>query len=391
MRRYSAIIFSIFPFFLLTAQEYSFTENSFENIPGRTTVEARIAELVNAHRQKIGLPPLQYDQHLQSAARQHSNEMFDLNYFDHTSPTLGIKDPQDRVYQTGLTDFAVGENVAVNSIGSSDDQIAERFMEQWLNSPGHRANIERIDFTHIGVGVLLHKDSSVTDTVINKLRTKFKTYHVSNYATQVFSNRNFTFSKLNVQLLKKKFLTINTVFQSDRGMLLTINGNSQTFDSDKGRVTIVAEWPVDGPLDISIAYAENYHTNEYVIFFQYKLADENLLGLRNRLTATKFSTLQCDIKLKEQEKFWLVGKGEIEFPIDNASMIVYVNETQSFPIPIRQGAFDFAFPLLTNKAFKIEWAYGSGQQKAVKNRLWIDLDEIKNNDERKVFRKMSQN
>lgn len=381
------IVLTFFPFFLLKAQEYSFTENSFDPMTGFETIETKITELVNAHRQKIGLPPLRYDQRLQSAARQHSKEMFDLNYFAHTSPTPGIKEPQDRVYQTGLTDFAVGENVAVNSIGGSDDQIAERFMEQWLNSPGHRANIERIDFTHIGIGVFLHKDSSVTDTVINKLRTKFKTYRVSNYATQVFSNRNIFFPELNIQLVKRKFLVINTVFQSDRSLLLTINGNSQTFDSDKGRVTIAAECPADGPLDISMAYAENYHTNEYVVFFQYTLNDENLINLHNRLTAAKFSTLQCDVQLKYTDKFWLSGKGEIEIPIDHAALIIYVNETRSIPVPIHSNNFDFALPLLSDKIFKIEWAYGSGKQKAVKNRLWIDLDEIPSNNERKIFRK----
>lgn len=385
------IPFLITPFFTLPAQEYSFTENSFENIPGQKTIEAKIAGLVNDHRQKIGLPPLRYDQRLESAARQHSKEMFDLNYFAHSSPTAGIKDPQDRVYQTGLTDFAIGENVAVNSIDGSDDQIAERFMEQWLNSPGHRANIERTDFTHIGIGVFLHQDSSVTDTVINKLRTKFKTYRISNYATQVFSNRNIFFSELNVQLQKKKFLILNTVFQSDRGMLLTINGSSQTFDSDKSRVTMITEWPADGPLDMSIAYAENYHTNEYVVFFQYQLNDDNLIDLRNRLTAAKFSTLQCDVQLMHKKNYWLTGKGEIELPIDNAALIIYVNETQSIPIPIRRTNFDFAFPLRMDTFFKIEWAYGSGQQKAVKNRLWIDLDEIKSNNERKVFKKMFLN
>ncbi|NUM82121.1 hypothetical protein HUU42_15105, partial [bacterium] len=61
------IPFLITPFFTLPAQEYSFTENSFENIPGQKTIEAKIAGLVNDHRQKIGLPPLRYDQRLESA------------------------------------------------------------------------------------------------------------------------------------------------------------------------------------------------------------------------------------------------------------------------------------------------------------------------------------
>lgn len=41
------------------------------------------------------------------------------------------------------------ENVAQNKPGSS----AKTYFEQWMNSPGHRANILNPSLTHMGVAV----------------------------------------------------------------------------------------------------------------------------------------------------------------------------------------------------------------------------------------------
>jgi uncharacterized protein YkwD len=41
----------------------------------------------------------------------------------------------------------VGENIAYGNV-SADQMVA-----MWMSSPGHRANILRPEFTHLGVGV----------------------------------------------------------------------------------------------------------------------------------------------------------------------------------------------------------------------------------------------
>jgi uncharacterized protein YkwD len=53
---------------------------------------------------------------------------------------------------TGCGARGAGENIAY---GASS---ADGFMSLWMNSAGHRANILRASFTHIGVGVARSAD-----------------------------------------------------------------------------------------------------------------------------------------------------------------------------------------------------------------------------------------
>ena len=78
-----------------------------------------------------------------AVARAHSADMRDRGYFDHVDPE-GL-DPFDRAEQAGLT--ALAENIAV---GQPDPAAV---MADWMNSPGHRANILDCSLTHLGVGV----------------------------------------------------------------------------------------------------------------------------------------------------------------------------------------------------------------------------------------------
>ena len=51
--------------------------------------------------------------------------------------------------KAGLTDDALGENVAYNYA------TPEAVMRGWMQSPGHRANILRPDFKRIGIGCVV--------------------------------------------------------------------------------------------------------------------------------------------------------------------------------------------------------------------------------------------
>ena len=67
------------------------------------------------------------------------------NYFEHES--LDGREVADRAKSQGYDFQTVGENIAV---GQRD--VAE-VMQGWMNSPGHRENILRPQFTHLGSGV----------------------------------------------------------------------------------------------------------------------------------------------------------------------------------------------------------------------------------------------
>lgn len=90
-------------------------------------------------------PPLTMHPNLRCAARMHSKDMADRNFFDHTNPDG--ESPWDRMGEAGYGSYSnAGENIAA---GSPD---AAGTMDQWMNSDGHCANIMNPNFEHIGVG-----------------------------------------------------------------------------------------------------------------------------------------------------------------------------------------------------------------------------------------------
>lgn len=109
-----------------------------------SAVEQAVLNLTNAERQKAGLSPLQADQNLMASAREKSKDMATKNYFSHTSPTYGS--PFDQMKQFGVTYKAAGENIAMGQ------RNAEAVVKAWMDSPGHRENILKPNFTHIGIG-----------------------------------------------------------------------------------------------------------------------------------------------------------------------------------------------------------------------------------------------
>ncbi|MGP9022405.1 CAP domain-containing protein [Streptomyces sp. BR1] len=109
----------------------------------RRTV-AEVVALTNGHRATAGLRPLADDTRLASAAQAYSTDMAERGFYSHTSPE-GLE-PWDRARAAGAAHRGIGENIACGQ------RTAAEVVEGWMNSPGHRANILKPDFTHIGIG-----------------------------------------------------------------------------------------------------------------------------------------------------------------------------------------------------------------------------------------------
>jgi uncharacterized YkwD family protein/spore coat assembly protein SafA len=114
------------------------------NIDNVKNVESEVLALVNQERGKAGLKPLEMDWELQRVARTKSQDMAQKGYFSHQSPTYGS--PFDMMKQFGVSFKAAGENIA------SGQRTPQEVMDSWMKSTGHRANILKPEFTHIGVG-----------------------------------------------------------------------------------------------------------------------------------------------------------------------------------------------------------------------------------------------
>jgi uncharacterized protein YkwD len=111
---------------------------------GLERTAATVTDLTNRARARAGLPPLAVDPRLTAAARAHSADMVARAFYAHTAPD-GSR-PGDRAAAAGSTLRAIGENIACGQRSPAD------VVEGWMNSPGHRANILKPDFTHIGIG-----------------------------------------------------------------------------------------------------------------------------------------------------------------------------------------------------------------------------------------------
>ena len=119
-----------------------------------TALEEEVLELVNERRaagascgsegnfEPTG--PLTMNANLRCAARNHSKDMADNDYFSHDSQDG--RSPGERIEQAEYDYSTWGENIAA---GSPD---AAGTVDQWMNSDGHCANIMRDRYTEIGVG-----------------------------------------------------------------------------------------------------------------------------------------------------------------------------------------------------------------------------------------------
>jgi uncharacterized protein YkwD len=113
--------------------------------PPEAKIEDEVVDLVNGERGTAGCQPLKVDPKLAQAAQDHSTDMAERNYFDHTTPE-GLTFA-DRIVNAGYPTPGA-ENIAVGQ------QNAEQVMQGWMNSDGHRANILNCDLHTIGVGLV---------------------------------------------------------------------------------------------------------------------------------------------------------------------------------------------------------------------------------------------
>ena len=100
----------------------------------------------NKQRQKEGLGGLKENNNLNQAAQKKLKDMFDLQYFEHVSPSGA--GPADLAKDVNYEFIAVGENLALGNYKNDFGLV-----DAWMNSPGHRANILNSKFTEIGVAV----------------------------------------------------------------------------------------------------------------------------------------------------------------------------------------------------------------------------------------------
>ena len=99
---------------------------------------------VNRYREYLGIMPYEIDPRLLQAARKHTKEMVELNYFGHSSPVKGRGSHTERMRLEGFKG-GMSENCAYGS------GTGEGAFWQWFSSPGHHKNMAG-GCSHFGVG-----------------------------------------------------------------------------------------------------------------------------------------------------------------------------------------------------------------------------------------------
>ena len=98
-----------------------------------------VLNLVNEERARVGVAPLRLANDLQEAAAIRAREIIEI--FSHTRP-----DGSDCFTVMRNRGRTWGENIAAGYPSASET------VNQWMNSPGHRANILNPNFRELGVG-----------------------------------------------------------------------------------------------------------------------------------------------------------------------------------------------------------------------------------------------
>lgn len=109
-----------------------------------TDEERRFARILNDYRVMLGLEPLRLTDPLTLAARKHSQEMLEMNYFAHESPVAANRHPADRARREGHSG-PVLENCAIS--GDARDAF-----EGWYTSSGHHRGLISDNARLLGAG-----------------------------------------------------------------------------------------------------------------------------------------------------------------------------------------------------------------------------------------------
>jgi uncharacterized protein YkwD len=124
-------------------------------------VAAAILCLHNQIRAQAGLPALKANVKLAKAAVNHSSDMVNEGFFDHTNPAGATF--VDRIVNAGYVKrndgWTLGENLAW---GTGDLSTPAGVMNAWMNSAGHKANILKRGYKEVGIGIRLGVPSDQT-------------------------------------------------------------------------------------------------------------------------------------------------------------------------------------------------------------------------------------
>jgi uncharacterized protein YkwD len=128
------------------------TPRAAETASAFAVAERGIVERGNAVRRAEGRAALEPNAALTAAAREFAQYMARTDQYAHDADR---RQPEQRAEAQGYAYCRLAENIAYqfSSAGFADEELAQRFVQGWMESPGHRRNLLDGEVTDIGVGL----------------------------------------------------------------------------------------------------------------------------------------------------------------------------------------------------------------------------------------------
>jgi uncharacterized protein YkwD len=139
-------------------------------------LEEKVHNLINVERRNYGLSELMWNNQIAQAARYHSDDMANRDYFSHLSPEnhdfswryseVGFN---CAIYQ-GDKIYHGAENIQLAISSDKDyfadtndaiENLARDTVQGWMNSQGHKENILTPFFYREGIGISITSDGEI--------------------------------------------------------------------------------------------------------------------------------------------------------------------------------------------------------------------------------------
>ena len=120
--------------------------------PDLQKVADLIVQKTNSFRKEQGLDPVKTNPKLTETAQDFAEYMAENDTYGHTADG---RRPAERAKAHGYEYCLVSENIAYqfSSLGFATEELAEKFTQGWIESPGHRENMVDPAATETGVAV----------------------------------------------------------------------------------------------------------------------------------------------------------------------------------------------------------------------------------------------
>lgn len=170
-----SILLATFAFLLLASNQRGTDKIDPDHFDDQMMRQA-VVKVVNEHRAKLGMRALIANDLVQKAAQDQVDYLNSSGKWSHEQANANKRTPKERIQFYGGTVRKFGENLADIYVvrkcsvymedGSMDTATlttyraaAEKLLNAWLQSSGHRKNIETPEFTRTGIGVYFEPKS----------------------------------------------------------------------------------------------------------------------------------------------------------------------------------------------------------------------------------------